>query len=493
MIKEPGVPSGEKPSDIPQEINSQDVGSRLEPSDDDVQALARPEAAPDEAKTAHDKQQLATMKEALKEVLGGEITAERVPQQIASMVEADQFMRENWKTAGYDPEVDRQNTEILREVIKKHGWPKISSVGKEVSEGAWLIAQHADHDVVFQEECLKLMQSHENDVDRKLIAYLEDRVLKNNDKPQKYGTQWTIEEDERLIPYPIDDIDTIDQRRASMGLEPYAEYVKKAEAKQTDGTTPDSETSLAQDKELDPPVEIKHSTVYESQEWKNLSPVERGQLLLVAEGVKDGCLVDLDYGTSGKILEDLGLVSELLTEKGDLKPSYFVASQEKMTEVQRRILTIPKDLSEDDFLKQYWEIRGEASSFPSCCVEEFVEPKRNLGARKLASEGKSELIANFDFEVEKAAQEGRPVPKELLYAPPDFKPCHIDCENAQSVIQKWKKVIEKADHEAAEAIREHNLTTFDYYKHAFPEESQATEKKQDDKKRLKDLRESLNN
>lgn len=55
------------------------------------------------------------------------------------------------------------------------------------------------------------------------LAYLEDRVRVHAGQPQLYGTQFTFTEGE-LGPYPIEDPQRLDERRAEAGLEPFAAY-----------------------------------------------------------------------------------------------------------------------------------------------------------------------------------------------------------------------------------------------------------------------------
>lgn len=58
------------------------------------------------------------------------------------------------------------------------------------------------------------------------VAYLTDRVLVNERKPQRYGTQfWTVNGE--LEPRPIEDEANVDQRRAEVGLEPMDAYRRR--------------------------------------------------------------------------------------------------------------------------------------------------------------------------------------------------------------------------------------------------------------------------
>ena len=42
------------------------------------------------------------------------------------------------------------------EIIEEFGWPLQSVVGKDGSEAAWLIVQHAVLEPEFQEECINI-------------------------------------------------------------------------------------------------------------------------------------------------------------------------------------------------------------------------------------------------------------------------------------------------------------------------------------------------
>ena len=87
--------------------------------------------------------------------------------------------------------VDKKNTLEMKKIINKYGWPEKSLLGKKGAFNAWLLVQHADHDIDFQEKCLKLLTAaaDKGEVDKKRVAYLTDRVLLHRGKKQIYGTQ----------------------------------------------------------------------------------------------------------------------------------------------------------------------------------------------------------------------------------------------------------------------------------------------------------------
>jgi hypothetical protein len=119
----------------------------------------------------------------------------------------------------------------MKEIIKQIGWPTVSKVGKEISSSAWLLVQHADHDVEFQKECLELMKAEpETEVSKKDIAYLEDRICVNEDCPQIYGTQFT-EKEGRFMPRVIENMENLNERRKSVGLDTLEENIRRMEEK----------------------------------------------------------------------------------------------------------------------------------------------------------------------------------------------------------------------------------------------------------------------
>ena len=122
---------------------------------------------------------------------------------------------------------DKENTDWLKQLVDKSGWPKVTLVGKEGAEAAWLLVQHADAEPKFQRKCLDLMTALPKDeVSQRNLAYLTDRVLLAEGKKQIYGTQFQTV-DGKMEPKPLDDPANVDRRRAEAGLEPLAEYARQ--------------------------------------------------------------------------------------------------------------------------------------------------------------------------------------------------------------------------------------------------------------------------
>ena len=147
--------------------------------------------------------------------------------------------------------IDRQNREWLSDVVRQHGWLGKSLVGDAASNAAWLLVQHADEDVKLQRDCLDKMQDMPSgEVTPKQIAYLTDRVLLAEGKPQVYGTQ-CHEVNGKFEPKNVEDPARLDERRESVGLPPMAEYLQMMASMYK----PASEQSAEQDAQADQPIE----------------------------------------------------------------------------------------------------------------------------------------------------------------------------------------------------------------------------------------------
>lgn len=148
-------------------------------------------------------------------------------QDLVTMAAADQAMR-NGVINGegeWDSSIDQENEARLKDLVDKYGWPTVPKVGPEASNAAWLLVQHAS-DLSFMERCLELMENlAPGEVKPANIAYLKDRVLMLNNKPQIYGTQFQ-DIGSGLEVYPVEEMENVDQRRASVGLGSFREYEK---------------------------------------------------------------------------------------------------------------------------------------------------------------------------------------------------------------------------------------------------------------------------
>ena len=157
---------------------------------------------------------------------------------LTKMVKNDQEIRSKIDFANPDEslrqemlKLDQENTNTLKKILSVYEWIRISQFGEEADNNAWLLVQHADHDPEFQNSVLSKLEQLQktNETNRRNFAYLYDRVAKNSGKPQRYGTQIDIV-DNNCVLYDVEDKEKIDKFRASIELEPieiYLEMVKQ--------------------------------------------------------------------------------------------------------------------------------------------------------------------------------------------------------------------------------------------------------------------------
>lgn len=132
------------------------------------------------------------------------------------------------------------NLQELKIIFEKYGFLWESDIGIEASHAAWLIIQHADSDTAFQARYLDAMEIALNNrgiIENKSdYAYLYDRVQKNRNKPQRYGTQVsfqiitdekTDEKHVKINPYTLESPDKLDEWRKEIGLSTWEEYQEK--------------------------------------------------------------------------------------------------------------------------------------------------------------------------------------------------------------------------------------------------------------------------
>lgn len=125
----------------------------------------------------------------------------------------------------------QSNYEEVKTIYEKYGFPGIDKVGEKGSNNFWLMVQHFDFDVEFQEEVLKKMKK---EVQRKNTnpanyAYLRDRVNINKGLKQEFGTQVDYSfENQRVKAFPkngLIDSANVDMNRKQYNLEPLKDYL----------------------------------------------------------------------------------------------------------------------------------------------------------------------------------------------------------------------------------------------------------------------------
>lgn len=160
-----------------------------------------------------------------------EIANRLIDMRIADLSMRDRLIREGVLSHGYNREMEMMHihhAEQLESIIDQIGYPTVALVGKEASEAAWLVVQHAISKPAFMRRCVILLEPVAA-VDKELripLAYLTDRIAVHEGRDQSYGTQYDWDEDGNLSPNKLEDINLVNKRRADLGLNSVEEQTK---------------------------------------------------------------------------------------------------------------------------------------------------------------------------------------------------------------------------------------------------------------------------
>ncbi|HUF64855.1 MAG TPA: DUF6624 domain-containing protein [Gemmatimonadaceae bacterium] len=155
-----------------------------------------------------------------------------VREELVQLGEQDQAAREEFTPEKMQDTVflmtmlrgDSLRTRRLRQIVDGYGWPTRAAVGPEAADAAFLILKHSpDHE--FRKSMVPLLEdlAQEGTMPPSEVAMLVDRVLVQEGKHQRYGTQFSIEGGE-LVMHPVEDEEGLDERRRQMQLAPMEEY-----------------------------------------------------------------------------------------------------------------------------------------------------------------------------------------------------------------------------------------------------------------------------
>ena len=114
----------------------------------------------------------------------------------------------------------------VKKILDTYGWLGPDVVGGRGSQTLFLVIQHAD--IKTQQHYLPMMREavKNKKASPSSLALLEDRVALREGKKQVYGSQINSGKDGEKWVSPLEDPDNVDKRRAEVGLQPLAEYLK---------------------------------------------------------------------------------------------------------------------------------------------------------------------------------------------------------------------------------------------------------------------------
>ncbi len=120
--------------------------------------------------------------------------------------------------------VDSANLIELKQLIDERGFPTLSKVGYQCCNLASLIAQHQPPEFLHWYLGQAKAAADTGDFDLKWIAYMTDRDLNRQGKPQLYGTQLHGQDGITALS-PIEDIEHLAERRERANLGPIENYL----------------------------------------------------------------------------------------------------------------------------------------------------------------------------------------------------------------------------------------------------------------------------
>lgn len=132
---------------------------------------------------------------------------------------------------GYHPRmraVQEANADRLAGILSERGWPGEPQVGQDGAKAAWLIVQHAISRPALQRKALEAlrMAAARGEAPARQPALLEDRIRTLEGRLQRYGTQFDWDESGELSPFPVEDPESVDDRRRAVGLGPLDEATR---------------------------------------------------------------------------------------------------------------------------------------------------------------------------------------------------------------------------------------------------------------------------
>ncbi len=121
--------------------------------------------------------------------------------------------------------LDSSNTKKLKSIMKKYGRISNKNFEQKYINYAWILVQHADQDPEFQKLFLEIEKKCGN-YKNESFAMLTDRVLVNDELPQKFGTQgWCVSKG-KWDPQEIENRKDVDILRKEYGLSTIGEYIE---------------------------------------------------------------------------------------------------------------------------------------------------------------------------------------------------------------------------------------------------------------------------
>ena len=124
-------------------------------------------------------------------------------------------------------ETDSTNLASVSRILDTYGWP--SGLSDAANKAIFLVIDHSDLNIMNKYIGLFRDAVEKGYLSMNDFVTMEDRMLMNDGKPQKYGTQaYSLVEDSKTVIYiwPVEDPDKLDALRKSVGLMPIESYLE---------------------------------------------------------------------------------------------------------------------------------------------------------------------------------------------------------------------------------------------------------------------------
>jgi len=121
--------------------------------------------------------------------------------------------------------IDEANIRRLEAIVNEFGWPGPALVGTDASTAAEVILNHAELPELQRLAPFLRQAVLAGQADSGQLAMVEDQIRVEQGLDQIYGTELVNGPDGALVLYPIEDPESVDERRAGVGLPPLEVYL----------------------------------------------------------------------------------------------------------------------------------------------------------------------------------------------------------------------------------------------------------------------------
>jgi hypothetical protein len=119
------------------------------------------------------------------------------------------------------------NEKKVREILDKYGWPDKDVIGEQGNITICAVIQHSDNEIRLKYLPMMKQAVKEKKLEPRFLVRAEDRIATERGDLQIYGGQMKYyPETKTFNVWPVYDPVNIDKRRAEIGLEPIAEFLK---------------------------------------------------------------------------------------------------------------------------------------------------------------------------------------------------------------------------------------------------------------------------